>query len=261
MHIIKNISFNFIKILLCISIVCGSIATYADDMEQQFVQGNELYSEGKYAEAISVYNDILKTDYQSAALHYNLGNAHYKQGKIGAAVLHYEKAAVLSPYDGDIQFNLKIARQHTIDNISELKPFFLARWWGNLRDVFSSNTWCILGMLLFWLGIGGLITWLMASTRALKKRGFLVGTSLVILSLFVLVVAWEKAGIETDSGFAIIYTAETALKNAPDEQSSDILQLHEGTKIEILDQIGEWYKVRLMNGEQGWMPAATVEKI
>ncbi len=250
-----------LNILFCTFFLVLSFYAKADNGSDMFIKANELYSAEDYTAAIEAYNNILETGHESAALHYNLGNAYYKFNQLGEAILHYEKAALLSPYDEDIQFNLKIARQHTIDNISEIKPFFLARWWAGLRDSFSSNTWCIIGVSLFWIGIGGLIFWLIGQTRTLKKQGFLAGISAVVLSLFILTIAWQKSEIESDSGFAIIFKEQVALKNAPDNASGDILTLHEGTKVELLDKIGEWYKVRLMNGEQGWMEVDVVEKI
>jgi uncharacterized protein YgiM (DUF1202 family) len=37
--------------------------------------------------------------------------------------------------------------------------------------------------------------------------------------------------------------------------------LHEGTKVEILGKTGLWNKVRLPNGEQGWLPVENLVEI
>ena len=227
----------------------------------QFKKANTDYSNKAYQKAIEGYENILKTGYQSTELYYNLGNAYFRNKELAAAILNYERALVNEPYNDDVQYNLKIANQRTVDNISTLYPVFFITWWGAFRDVLSSSTWAWLAVILFWLGIGGLIIWLMANTRNLRKGGFLGGISLLILSSFMIITAWQRYELERDSDAAIIFAQETLLKSSPDKESPDILQLHEGTKVELLDKIGGWYKVRLMNGEQGWLPKQSFVEI
>lgn len=233
----------------------------SENITQQFKQANTAYSSKNYQKAIDGYEAILKAGYQSTELYYNLGNAYFKNNQLAVAILNYERALLSEPYNEDIQYNLKIANQRTVDNISVLRPMFLIVWWGAFRDFFSATAWARLAIALFWLGIGGLILWLMGQTRQLKKQGFIVGICLVALSIFVALTSWQRHLLEQDSGIAIIFAQETALESSPDAQSPDILLLHEGTKVELLDNIGDWYKVRLMNGEQGWLEQDSFVKI
>ena len=60
--------------------------------EAFFDEGNRLYREGDYAGAVESYERIRESGFESGALHYNLGNAWFRLGEIGPAILHYERA-------------------------------------------------------------------------------------------------------------------------------------------------------------------------
>ena len=85
-------------------------------------------------------------------------------------------------------------------------------------------------------------------------------TSFVLAFLFS-TLALSRLSYVKDSRQAIMIEKEKALHSGPDTDSPVILTLHEGTKVEILDQIGEWHKIRLVNGEQGWLPVEVLGKI
>ena len=90
--------------------------------------GDSAYVNGNYADAISVYEHLLKNAGESAELHYNLGNAYYKAGNVPKAILAYERASLLNPGDEDIVFNLQLARSKTVDKVSPTYKFFLVEW-------------------------------------------------------------------------------------------------------------------------------------
>ena len=88
------------------------------------------YTKEDYAKAIELYEGILKSNGESAAVYYNLGNAYYKAGKIAPAILNYERCLLLDPGDSDARFNLQMARQKTIDKI---EPLVISSWSNGLR--------------------------------------------------------------------------------------------------------------------------------
>ena len=224
-------------------------------------QANEAYAAKDYDKAIQRYQQLLEQSGPSEVVFYNLGNSYYRRGELGEAVLFYEKALLLAPGDEDILHNLNVAKARSKDDLEELPEFFLSRWWNNLRLFLSTTAWSILGLLLLWLGIGGLILWLIGNSRQRKKQGFILGLSLLILSILPFSLAFSSASLEKDSGYAVIMATEIELRSAPDIDSKEILRLHEGTKVAVLDQIGDWHKVKLSNGEQGWLPNTSIEKI
>ena len=231
------------------------------EAETAFAQANELYKQKKYAEAAQVYEDILKTDLQSGELHYNLGNAYYKNGAIGKAILHYERALLLDAGNEDAAYNLALAEAQRVDEIEVLPPFFLETWWQGMRRAASSTAWGIVGLLLLWAGIGGLVVWLMGQSRQHKKLGFIGGLVALLLSFLPLSLANSRAEMEKNSGAAIVLAEKIDLKSGPDEASTTLNKLHEGTKVKLLDAVGEWSQVRLQNGEIGWLERTNIEQI
>ena len=73
--------------------------------------------------------------------------------------------------------------------------------------------------------------------------------------------ARSQASFEQHSRLAIVLENTIEVKNGPDAQSTAVIEIHEGLKVELLDQIGEWYKVKLSNGDQGWLPMNSLEEI
>lgn len=235
--------------------------SWTQNVEEQFELANQSYNKKDYSTAIEQYENILDQGYQSADLHYNLANAYYRNREIGEAILHYERASRLKPRDKDIQHNLSFAQAQLQDEIEVLPPFFLARWWQNVQQLFSSNVWSVLSMLLLWGGIAGFVLWQLGSQRKQRQQGFIIGCILLFSSIFPVFWAMGSSKAEAHSREAILLVAATNLQSAPDAESATIMELHEGIKIALIDQINNWYKVRLSNGEEGWLPFEVVEEI
>lgn len=231
------------------------------EAENSFAQANDLYKQKKYAEATKIYENILETDLESVELHYNLANAYFKNQQLGKAILHYERALMIQPSNEDVAYNLALAEANRVDEIEELPPFFLAAWWQNMRQAASSTTWGILGLLLLWISAAGFIFWLMGKSRVHKKQGFLIGLVALLLSFLPFSLAYSRAKIEQNSGSAVILAKKIELKSGPDAASTTLNTLHEGTKVQLQDAVGEWHQVKLPNGEVGWLEMVKIEEI
>ncbi len=234
---------------------------FAADPPQELQLANAAYRSGKYAEAIKGYEALLAADYRSADLYYNLGSSYIQHQELGRGILFLERAYLLAPRDTDIQHNLNLARQQLQDDISEVPSFFLLSWWNSWALGASALVWSILGLLLVWGGIAGLVLWQIGRERQWRKRGFLWGLPLLLLGLIPLLLAFTRVQITENSPYAILQNSEIMLYNAPDQASEELFKLHEGTKVEIIDRIGEWNKVRLLNGDQGWLARETMIQI
>lgn len=224
-------------------------------------QAAEAYQNKQYTEAFDLYQGLIKEGQVSPALYYNMGNVCYRQNKLGLAILYYEKALKLAPRDQEIKGNLELAKNQQADQIDPLPPFFLDRWRHGLQSLFSANTWSILGMLCLWIGVGGLVLWILGKERKQRKWGFIAGISLLIISLIPFYLSNSRAQFELNSGTAILLEKEYGLRSAPEEGSKILVPLHEGVKLVIIDQIGDWLKVKLEDGEQGWLPEKSLAMI
>jgi tetratricopeptide (TPR) repeat protein len=224
-------------------------------------QAQEAALEGNCDLAVSRYEALLDSGYGSAGLYYNLGHCYFQKQQLGPAILMWERAHLLKPGDKAIRKNLQFAHSERVDDLVVLPPFFLTVWWQQLRGGISPVAWSIIGLVLLWGGAIGLAVFWLGKQRHIKKRGFIWGWTLLLIALLPLALAFSSRQAVIDSGYAIVLEKSISLRAAPDEQSQEIVVVHEGLKVRLLDQIGSWKKVQLTDGVMGWLPAAVMEEI
>jgi tetratricopeptide (TPR) repeat protein len=245
-------SFSRIRIwvfLACCLTLC--LPGYA----QNLASANRAYQAAQYEEAIQRYERLLQQGYQSAALYHNLGNACYRAGQLGRAVLYYERALKLEPGDGQVIQNLQVVRAQLPGQPSAIfvEPGIL-RAWKSLQGALSANSWAALGLACLWLGISGLLVWLFHWARRYKKAGFTAGLALIVLSLLPFLLAYGRTQQQYRQHYAVLLLPQTELRAGPEAESQALQPLYEGAKVQILDRLGQWYFVRLPDATQGWLP-------
>lgn len=221
-----------------------------------FEKGVALYKENKIDSAISVWSSI---EGESAALHYNLGNAWYQKGEIGKSILHYEKALKISPKDEEVLHNLSVAQNKRIDEIEELPEPIVSKVYRGFLQVFSSNGWLYAGTTLL---IGSLLvfTLFLYSARN-KKRYFVIFAVLGILGMSLFVISFVSYYSVDKKEFAVVIVSNVYIKNGPSEKEKDAFILHEGTKLEIQKAEENWLRIKLTDGKIGWIKEDAVSKI
>ncbi len=219
------------------------------------------FDNNDYSAAIKIYENIVRNNGKSAEIEYNLANTYYQTNQIGHAILHYERALKIAPFDADIINNLSMATQRQTDNLVAIKPFFLIQWIKAIRNFLGSDSWAAIGLLFIAAFAAALLVWLFGENRAQKRKGFIYGLLALFVSILPFYASYERSKLELHSGFAIVLDKEIALRSAPDSESEMILPLHEGLKIELLDTIGDWVKIELPNGDQGWILTNAVIEI
>ena len=114
-----------------------------------FAEGNAAYLEGDFDAAVASYLEVAEV-WTSFELEYNLGVAHYKSGRIGPSILHFERAKRILPSDDDLHANLLLARAAIVDRIEEMPEIALAPLWRELTAAHRLWTWTF-GSLVLWL--------------------------------------------------------------------------------------------------------------
>lgn len=224
-----------------------------------FSQANAQYAEGNYAEAITQYEQII-LEQPAAEVYYNLGNAYFKQGELAQSILAYERALRLKPSYTDAQHNLQFAQSRIVDNIEDTNSFFLSNWIKVVRNAFSQSTWIILSITLFICMLLGFFFFAFSQTLWIRKTAFYTS----IIALFISIVACLNASSlhyrDTQRAEAIITQGIVNAKSSPDRSGNDLFTIHEGTKVEIKEVIGDWCCIYVGNNI-GWMPLAYLERI
>lgn len=219
------------------------------------------YTKGDYKSAIDLYEGLLENKGESAAIYYNLGNAYYKDGQIAPAILNYERALLLSPADGDIRFNLQMAKQRSVDKIEPLGEFFLAKWFHAVQNLASADRWGTIGIVCFLLCLVCLSVFFFSRQRRFKQIGFYSAVVLLAIVVVANVFASNQADEITNRTEAIVFSPTVTVKSSPDQSGTDLFVIHEGTKVSIKSTLGEWSEISLEDGNVGWMPSKDIVKI
>ena len=226
----------------------------AKDFQDLLKQGNQQYLNGQYELAVETYTSIVDSGYASGELFYNLGNAYYKSHNITMALVNYERAHILKPKDKDILHNLEVAREFVVDRIDILPEFFLKRAWVGFVKTFDADIWAIMSLLTFILSLALFLAYFFSKRVELRRVTFWTAILLMFLSLSALVFASQQNRFITKHNQAIIRTPSVAIKSSPDDNSgTDLFLLHEGTKVTIADELGNWREVVLSDGNRGWL--------
>ncbi len=224
-------------------------------------QANIAYQEKNYEKAIELYNDLLKEGQFASELYFNLGNAYYKSGNIPRSILNYERALKMDPKDEEAQFNLKIATLKIVDKVDPVPQIFYKRWFDSLTNLLSSNDWSKLFIVLLWFSLIASLMYLFGYSVSLRKTGFVLSLAFLSLSLFSYLIAsksYSKTHLEES---AIVMSPSVYVKSSPDLKGNDLFIIHEGIKVELLDELNDWKKIKLINGNVGWIMNKDIELI
>ena len=219
------------------------------------------YKKGNYQQAIRDYQELLKKGV-SADLYYNLGNAYYRTDNITQAILSYERAALLSPGDEDIRFNLQFARSKTIDKITPESEMFFKTWYYSVVNFTSVDAWAVCGLVAIAVALVLVLMYLFSERMLIRKIGFYGAAVLLVFSLLSIVFACQqKSDLENRTG-AIVVSPTVSVKKTPSKTGTDVFVIHEGTRVDIVDKsMRDWSGVRLADGREGWILSKHIEEI
>ncbi len=239
-------------------------ATYAQEKisaSDKLKFAEKLYNSEQYDSAIVAYNGIITRGLEAPELYYNLANCYYKSGHLALAIVNYERAKLLAPEDADIKFNLELARNRTVDKIETLPTFFLREWTRNLSNSVSSNTWAVASIILFVLFLFFTSVFLFYKNIRVRKLTLLLSILLLFACCSSVLFAYQQKQKIVIHDMAIIISSSVTVKSSPDESGTDIFPLHEGTKVNLTDSLGNWREIKLSDGKVGWIKTKMLEVI
>ncbi|MBQ0086810.1 MAG: BatD family protein [Bacteroidales bacterium] len=224
-------------------------------------QANEAYAAGNWQQALDAYSEIEEAGYESADLCFNMGNAYFKMGDNAHAILYYEKALKLDPGHSDATNNLAVANQFTLDKIEAVPEFILASKVRNVGYIFSADGWAFLSLGLVALCALLLLVFKMAHIGRTRKTAFILAAVALLFAItsFIFSISLKNSAVEAEC--AIVVTPVSSVKSSPSNGGNAIFVLHEGTKVKLLDQVGEWTRIEIADGRQGWLSTSTLENI
>lgn len=245
----KKIWIPFAAILM----VLGSGPAYGSNADDLMKQGNQFYQDKQYDSAVVAYQKVIDSGYEGTSLFYNLGNSYYREGRIGLAILYYNKALGLSPGDDDVRHNLAIANLKTTDKIDTMPPFFLFQWWESILALFPVSGWAFVVYLSYLLLLCSIGLYFFARGLNIQRYSVfagLISALLLIITVTIWIIALDRAATVRND---IVLEPTAVVKLAPDSTSNDAFVIHEGLKVRELDHVEDWVKIRLQDGKEGWI--------
>ncbi|WP_428231012.1 tetratricopeptide repeat protein [Flavobacterium sp.] len=230
--------------------------------QSSFEKANALYHKGQYQQAVDVYESIIKKDKQhSAELYFNLGNSYYKLNQVAPSIYNYEKALVLKPHDPETLNNLKFAKKLTIDEIKEIPKVGFAKLIQNFTGIFDYNIWAKISIGIAFAFLLSFIGYYF-SQLTLSKRIYFVGMFVLLVALLLSVFAGmsEKNHFNNDRP-AIVFAELSEVRSEPQKAGTALLLLHEGAKVYVMETVGQWKRIELTDGTEGWIDGSTIKEV
>ena len=225
-----------------LSIICIGSAS-AQSNAELFAQAGSAYNRGDWQEAIDNYRRILSKGEASASLYYNLANAYYKTE------------------DKAIQNNLKYAQQMALHEIVPLPKLWSQRAMEALSRWNSPNGWGVWAVVSMCLFAGFFFCYYFLEKILYKRIFFTLMVVAFLGSVSSFFLGRTVSHYVHSNHYGILFDKEVRLYEQPNTYSKEVFSLHEGAKVEILDQFKEWYKLKVADGRIGWAKKHSLRKI
>ena len=245
-------------VILVLMLTGATASVHAGAFDSDFEKGNTFYSTGDYAQAITAYQGILNAGYHSSELYYNLGNACFRTGQLGRAILYYTRAKQLNPRDEDIQANLAFARRFAVDKIEVTEETILLEYVNRFFDTFSLNEITWLAALLYLLTAAAVLAHYIYRWIYLPKPVIVLLVSLFVLSA---VFAGVKLDRDVLTRTGVVLDQQTEVKNGPGTEFTNQFTAHAGLMFTIEREESGYYLVNFENRLKGWIVKSAVAEI
>ena len=242
------------------STVASAPQEVSRDASTLWEEGVTAYSDSRFQDAASAWEAILESGEASPELYCNIGDAYFKQGNYPKAILNYERALKLDPSFADARYNLDFSQSFVQDKIEAVPEFILKSVSRKLCYSLGSDIWAVLFLVFLALTLGSALVFLLSSSLGRRRTGFYLGLVFLVLSLMCLGFStWQKRDYSKKDS-AIVMSPVSSVKSSP-SSGKDLFVIHEGTKVKIIDNVGDWQNISLADGRQGWIESSAIEVI
>lgn len=237
------------------------IATESNELDSLKAKADKAFSEEKYEEAANTYKRVADS-VASVDVYYNLGCTYYRLDDMAKSVLWFERALKLNPADEDIEANLQLAREKTIDRINAKHSFVVLDIFHHIAAMLSLTQWTWTCLSLFILALVAAILFLVSPNIKIRKYGFFASAFFLLLCIVGNGCAWYQKHEASRHDAGVIVSSVVTVKSTPSEGGNDLFLLHEGTRVEIKDNsLKDWAEIEISDGKVGWIQKKHFEVI
>jgi tetratricopeptide (TPR) repeat protein len=231
-----------LTLLAATSLALSAAAAHgAASSDASFKEGVAACRSGQYEKAIGEFQDSLAKQPAAGTL-LNLGIAEWQSDRVGDAILSWEQALWLDPFDQAAHNNLHYARQAEEIDPPELRWYEVASTW------LPANTWAWLAGGSLWLAVA-MVT--LPGILRIRKAGW--HQALAAFSLGVLLFSIPpQFGIITRSRLGIMLEKDVPLRLTPTQEAEAVASLNPGDPARELRDRGNYIFIRTQQGS-GWV--------
>jgi tetratricopeptide (TPR) repeat protein len=240
---------SLIAFLFC-ALATPSLLAQAD---AEFAKANQEFAQGHFKEAISGYEALIRAGQWSANVFYDLGNAYFRTGDFGRAILNYERALALERHHPEATANLQIARDEA--HPLEIQPSGPERY----LQFASVNQYSIAAATAFWLAIIAIFALIFKRRRSARAIAVSI-CCLLVLAVAVYAIFTLERGSKGQT-LAVVTGKDVQARLATADTANSVLALPVGSEIKILSTRGDWIYAALPNNLRGWIPAKNAEQV
>ena len=235
------------------SLCALSISSLSAQADSDFAKANRDFAQGHFKEAISGYEALIRDGQWTANVFYDLGNAYFRAGDFGRAILNYERALALAQHHPEATANLQIARDEA--HALELQPSWPERY----LQFATVNQYSVTAAVAFWVAAFCLAALIFTPRRSAATISLLLVMFLVFaVAIFAI---WQVERGSKGNALAIVTGKDVQARLATADTANAVLALPPGSEVKILSTRGDWTYVALPNNLRGWIPAKNAEQV
>lgn len=237
-----------LKIGYILFFVLGVLHSFATTVQDKINESNTLFKEKQYVEASTILISLLNQNHANSSIYYNLGNCFYQLKEYPKAILAYEKGKKLDRSNSNLQHNLNLAYNKALSKIETSKQFFLFQWMQNLIYKYNLKTWSICFIISIWLfGIFGFFYFRNRNNTLFSLT--LLGSLCSILFFWI---SYKNYKYQNTNTHAIVMQTTNSYTN-PSELKKTKNTIEAGNKLQLLDEDGDFFKVKTMSDKIIWI--------
>lgn len=229
--------------------------------EDLIAHASIAYDQGNFQQSISDYETLLSVYGSSSDLYYNLANAYFKDKNYAKAILNYERCLLYDPSNGDAKANLELAKLNCVDKIETIQPVIFKTWSDSISNLMSCNTWTNLSIIFFLVFAICTFAYFFMKKVTIRKIGFYSAIVSIILCFICNIYANQQQNKINNRDYAIVINPSVTVKSSPADSGTQLFTVHEGLKVKVRSTLSDWSEVELSDGNVGWLPTSTIEKI
>ncbi len=206
-----------------------------------FSAGIKACENGDFNSAAESFREAARKQPATGVL-LNLGNAEWKSDHTAEAILAWERARLLNPYDANARNNLRFARDAAQLESPQLAWHEVASTW------LPANVWGWIAGGSLWVAIGTLV---LPGVLRLRKSSWQQAVAALGLGIFLLTIP-ANIGVLTRARIGFVLAGDTSLRLTPTAGGEAITKLAAGEPARLIRAHGDYVFIRTSHAS-GWL--------